>query len=133
MDLCKFVSDQNCCHLIHSTMANQAGDETSVGIVDTNDMEASETVNLSGGMNNGNSGDVNVDETERGNFSELMERYFQWKSRPFKLPRYYKLQTDENARKYSIWAVNFLVTCSAVNTKMLNPNFAIMCQVSLDQ
>lgn len=36
--------------------------------------------------------------------------------------------TEEDARKYSQWAVNFVITCSAVNTKMLNPNFAIMCQ-----
>ena len=36
--------------------------------------------------------------------------------------------TEENARKYSIWSVNFIITASAINTKMLNPNFAIMCK-----
>lgn len=35
--------------------------------------------------------------------------------------------TEENARKYSLWSVNFIILASAVNTKMLNPNFAIMC------
>lgn len=55
------------------------------------------------------------------------ERYFRWKNQHYKVPRHYKLQTEENARKYSIWSVNFIIVCSAVNTKMLNPNFAIMC------
>ena len=36
-------------------------------------------------------------------------------------------EADENVRKYSIWSVNFMITASAINTKMLNPNFAIMC------
>lgn len=55
------------------------------------------------------------------------EKYQGWRNQRYKLPRYYKLETEENARKYSIWSVNFMITASAVNTKMLNPNFAIMC------
>lgn len=42
------------------------------------------------------------------------------------LKRYQTLITDEAARKYSLWALYFNVTCNAINTKMLNPNFAIM-------
>ena len=43
-----------------------------------------------------------------------------------RLHRYQVLVTDENARKYSLWALNLNVTINAVNTKMLNPNFAIL-------
>mmetsp|Transcript_28698 Transcript_28698/g.60344 ORF Transcript_28698/g.60344 Transcript_28698/m.60344 type:complete len:716 (+) Transcript_28698:93-2240(+) len=110
-------------------MADPADDETSGEMADTkNDAQASETMNLTGGEDAGDFDGVDVDDTKKRHFGELKERYFQWKSQPFKLPRYYKLQTDDNARKYSIWAVNFFIACSAVNTKMLNPNFAIMCQ-----
>ena len=36
------------------------------------------------------------------------------------------LATDETALKYSLWALQFNVVASAINTKLLNPNFAIM-------
>lgn len=55
------------------------------------------------------------------------DKYHQWRSMKYKLPRYYRLSTEENASKYSLWSVNFMILASAVNTKMLNPNFAIMC------
>ncbi|KAL9182774.1 hypothetical protein ACHAXT_004053, partial [Thalassiosira profunda] len=55
------------------------------------------------------------------------DKYYAWRNERYKLPRHYRLHTEENARKYSQWSVNFMITCSAVNTKMLNPNFAIMC------
>lgn len=42
------------------------------------------------------------------------------------LPAKYQLVTDENARKYSIWTLQFSVLVAAINTKMLNPNFPIM-------
>mmetsp|Transcript_12678 Transcript_12678/g.19525 ORF Transcript_12678/g.19525 Transcript_12678/m.19525 type:complete len:697 (-) Transcript_12678:108-2198(-) len=59
--------------------------------------------------------------------STLYERLDQWRTHRYILPRHYKLQTEEDTRKYSLWSVNFMITCSAINTKMLNPNFAIMC------
>ena len=59
--------------------------------------------------------------------STLYERFDQWRTHRYILPRHYKLQTEEDTRKYSLWSVNFMITCSAINTKMLNPNFAIMC------
>ena len=43
------------------------------------------------------------------------------------LPRKYKLITDGNYRKYSIWTLQFAILTSAISTKMLNPNYAIMC------
>lgn len=55
------------------------------------------------------------------------DKYERWRRQTYKLPRHYLLRTEENARKYSIWSVNFMITASAINTKMLNPNFAIMC------
>ena len=55
------------------------------------------------------------------------DKYNRWKQQRYKLPRHYKLEAEENVRKYSIWSVNFMITASAINTKMLNPNFAIMC------
>ncbi len=57
----------------------------------------------------------------------LYERFDQWRHEHYILPRYYKLQTEEDTRKHSLWSINFMITASAVNTKMLNPNFAIMC------
>ncbi|KAL7496626.1 hypothetical protein ACHAWT_004791 [Skeletonema menzelii] len=59
--------------------------------------------------------------------STLYDRFDEWRSHRYILPRHYKLQTEEDIRKYSLWSVNFMITCSAINTKMLNPNFAIMC------
>jgi len=59
--------------------------------------------------------------------ASLYDRFDQWRSHRYILPRHYKLQTEEDTRKYSLWSVNFMITCSAINTKMLNPNFAIMC------
>ena len=56
-----------------------------------------------------------------------VERYNEWRREDIRLPRHYKLSTEENAAKYSLWSVNFMITASAINTKMLNPNFAIMC------
>ncbi|KAL7550909.1 hypothetical protein ACHAWF_014114 [Thalassiosira exigua] len=55
------------------------------------------------------------------------DKYEEWKLQRYKLPRYHKLDTDKDARKHSLWSVNFIILASAVNTKMLNPNFAIMC------
>mmetsp|Transcript_16021 Transcript_16021/g.36967 ORF Transcript_16021/g.36967 Transcript_16021/m.36967 type:complete len:699 (-) Transcript_16021:138-2234(-) len=55
------------------------------------------------------------------------EKYNRWTNERYILPRKYKLRTEADARKYSQWAVNLTITMSAVNTKMLNPNFAIMC------
>ena len=39
------------------------------------------------------------------------------------LPRKYKLITDGNYRKYSIWTLQFAILTSAISTKMLNPNY----------
>mmetsp|Transcript_1212 Transcript_1212/g.2317 ORF Transcript_1212/g.2317 Transcript_1212/m.2317 type:complete len:705 (-) Transcript_1212:1035-3149(-) len=54
-------------------------------------------------------------------------KYHTWRNQRYVLPRKFRLRTEENARKYSVWSVNFIILASAVNTKMLNPNFAIMC------
>lgn len=59
--------------------------------------------------------------------STWTEKYHEWRNEKYKLPRHYLLSTEENASKYSLWSVNFIILASAVNTKMLNPNFAIMC------
>jgi hypothetical protein len=61
------------------------------------------------------------------NYSSWIEKYNQWQSQKYKLPPHYKLSTEENSSKYSLWSVNFMILASALNTKMLNPNFAMMC------
>ena len=38
------------------------------------------------------------------------------------LPRKYKLITDGNYRKHSMWTLQFAILTSAISTKMLNPN-----------
>jgi hypothetical protein len=43
-----------------------------------------------------------------------------------RLPRKYKLATEHDALKRSMNSVRFTVMCSAINTKMLNPNYPIM-------
>ena len=53
--------------------------------------------------------------------------YNKWRDLKYKLPRHYLLSTEEHVSKHSLWSVNFMILASAVNTKMLNPNFAIMC------
>ena len=94
-------------------------------------MAEEETLELVG---SGVSGDVFADNskyvdesTRRQHPPSLYERFGQWRQERYVLPRRYKLHTEEETRKYSLWSVNFMVTCSAINTKMLNPNFAIMC------
>lgn len=47
------------------------------------------------------------------------ERYNAWRREDIRLPRHYKLSTEENAAKYSLWSVNFMIIASAVNTKMV--------------
>ena len=42
------------------------------------------------------------------------------------LPPKYRLVGDQTARQYSMWSLQLAVLCSSINTKMLNPNFAIM-------
>lgn len=42
------------------------------------------------------------------------------------VPRYHLLVTDEKARKYSLWALQFNVMTNPINTKLLSLNFAIM-------
>ena len=79
-----------------------------------------EAVELVGGGGGENAADGTMSST-------LYDRFEEWRENHYILPRHYKLQTEEDTRKYSLWSVNFMITCSAINTKMLNPNFAIMC------
>ena len=41
-------------------------------------------------------------------------------------PRKYRLAVEEDARKYSMRSLQFVVACSAISTKMLNPNYPLM-------
>lgn len=45
-----------------------------------------------------------------------------------RLPNGFRLITEENVLRNSILAVRFSAMCSAINTKMLNPNYPIMVQ-----
>jgi len=65
--------------------------------------------------------------TDKADGTTWRSNYHKWRNQKYKLPRRYLLQTEENYAKYSLWSVNFMIIASAVNTKMLNPNFAIMC------
>ena len=47
------------------------------------------------------------------------------------LPGSYVLVTDDNARIYSLRALQFNVLCNAINTKLLNPNYAIMVKTNV--
>lgn len=58
--------------------------------------------------------------------SWILEAIPKDKSKSSEIPARYKLLSEKDARKYSIWAVRFGVLASAINTKMLNPNFPIM-------
>ena len=58
--------------------------------------------------------------------NKLLESLRMDKSENPEIEGYQVLLTDENARKWSLFALNFNVAMNAVNTKMLNPNFAIM-------
>ena len=69
--------------------------------------------------------DVSISDSKRA--SIFYQKFDQWRSASYILPRHYKLLTEEETRKYSLWSVNFMIICSAVNKKMLNPNYAIMC------
>lgn len=71
--------------------------------------------------------EVDADISKSKRASSIYDRFDEWRHTRYILPRHYKLQTEEETRKYSLWSVNFMITCSAINTKMLNPNFAIMC------
>lgn len=42
------------------------------------------------------------------------------------LPAKYQLVTDENARRYSLYALRFSVVASSINTKVLTPNYPLM-------
>ncbi|KAL7425971.1 hypothetical protein ACHAXM_000249 [Skeletonema potamos] len=68
--------------------------------------------------------------TRRPPSPSLYERFDQWRHEHYILPRYYKLQTEEETKNKSLYSVLFITLTSAVNTKMLNPNFAIMCNAS---
>ena len=88
----------------------------------------------SGGVEEASPGDVaDADESVAKTTSESVktesgwhEKYYIFMRQKYNLPRHYRLRTEEDTRKYSLWSVNFMILCSAVNTKMLNPNFAIM-------
>ena len=71
--------------------------------------------------------DADADISKSKRASSIYDKFDEWRHTHYILPRHYKLQTEEETRKYSLWSVNFMITCSAINTKMLNPNFAIMC------
>lgn len=64
--------------------------------------------------------DINDDasSSRRQPSSSMYERFDQWRHERYILPRHYKLQTEEDTRKYSLWSVNFMITCSAINTKL---------------
>lgn len=51
---------------------------------------------------------------------------------PKALPPSYKLVSDRNYRKNSIWTLRFAILASAISTKMLAPNYAIMCSGDSD-
>lgn len=70
--------------------------------------------------------DVSISDSKR---AAIYQKFDQWRNvhSSYILPRHYKLLTEEETRKYSLWSVNFMIICSAINKKMLNPNYAIMC------
>lgn len=57
---------------------------------------------------------------------ERSAQYFRKFADRVGLAGYQKLVTDEQTLKYSTYAVRFNVMMNAINTKMLNPNFAIL-------
>jgi MFS family permease len=58
-------------------------------------------------------------------------KWGEWLNRSVHYPRRYKLIDDKDARKKSMLTLQFAVMVSAINTKMLNPNYAIMASPGL--
>jgi hypothetical protein len=56
----------------------------------------------------------------------------EWLNRSIHVPRRYKLIDDKDARQKSILTLQFAVMVSAIITKMLNPNYAIMASPGLN-
>jgi hypothetical protein len=59
-------------------------------------------------------------------------KWGEWLNRAIHYPRRYKLVDNKDARQKSMLTLQFAVMASAINTKMLNPNYAIMCSPGLD-
>lgn len=81
---------------------------------------------------NANRGDKNVVEqaTDKKTDEPLAETNDNWKDwlkSPRVLSPKYKLITDRNYRRNSMIVLRFAVLTSAISTKMLAPNYAIMC------
>ena len=62
-------------------------------------------------------------------FSNLLNRFNITDG--LRLPQKFKLVTDENALKYSLWTLRFAVSCASINSKLLNPNYPIMVSPGL--
>jgi MFS family permease len=71
-------------------------------------------------------------ETEEEAKSSTSSKWGEWLSRSVRLPHRYKLVDDKDARKKSLLTLQFVVMVSAINTKMLTPNYAIMASPGLN-
>jgi hypothetical protein len=58
--------------------------------------------------------EIEMEQGSSVNDSKLVEKWRNWQQKRLVLPRRYKLVTDEEARKYSIWSLRFVVLCSAM-------------------
>ena len=74
----------------------------------------------------------NPEESGKPGDDLLTSRWKDWMATPKALPPSYKLVSDRNYRKNSIWTLRFAILASAISTKMLAPNYAIMCSGDSD-
>jgi MFS family permease len=75
---------------------------------------------------------MKVETEEEAKYSSSTTKWVGWLNRSVHRPRRYKLVDDKDARKKSLLTLQFAVTVSAINTKMLNPNYAIMVSPGLN-
>lgn len=70
---------------------------------------------------------ASIGDTTTKHMSDLWSDLQQsWRERPRLLPAKYRLVTEDEPLKYSMLSLQFAVLCSAINTKMLNPNYPLM-------
>ena len=107
-----------------SSIANMSANANADGIVETElttqtDKKTDESLVVGGGVGGiGDDGNAVVTADDKWNG---------WMRFRKDLSPKYKLITDKNYRRNSLWTLRFAVLTSAISTKMLAPNYAIMC------
>ena len=121
--------------MVHSLIflimeASKEGEETQ-GLVDTPQEEEKEQEKMPPSLdmpvNAATSGNVEGQrQTSLADMAESLYEFLETTYTNARLPYKYRLHTEYDVLKRSIYVVRFVVMCSAINTKMLNPNYPIM-------